>query len=123
MSRMRLCNAIFAMVILAGGVGVAPASDTLTIDGLPKDPRAYRTQVALIIKKADALIEKLKSKPEARTAVLDIMQTRDNILREISKVENRPDGAKWFDQEMRDSVDAMLKLLKSQYDKAAEAAG
>jgi hypothetical protein len=123
-----LAAAVGGLVVWLGGsverpgaLGLVHAADTLTIEGLPKEPRSYRAQVDQILKKADALIEKLRGKPEARPIVLDLIQTRDNILREISKVESRPDGSKWFDKEMRDSVDAMLKLLKSQYDRAVEA--
>lgn len=123
MSRNHLGNAILAAALFVGNLSVALAADTLTIEGLPKDPKAYRAQVDQILKKADALIEKLKAQPDRPPIVLDLIQTRDNILREIFKVESKPEGSKWFDQEMRDSVDAMLKLLKQQYDKAAEAEG
>ncbi|WP_447972224.1 hypothetical protein [Nitrospira sp. Kam-Ns4a] len=123
MRRKRLCSAVFGAGLFVGSLGVALAADTLTIEGLPKDPKAYRAQVDQILKKADALIEKLKEKPNPPPIVLDLIQTRDNILREIFKVENKPEGSKWFDQEMRDSVDAMLRLLKQQYDKGVELAG
>ncbi len=123
MRRNRLCSTVFGVGLFVGSLGVALAADTLTIEGLPKDPKAYRAQVDQLLKKADALIEMLKGKPNPPPIVLDLIQTRDNILREIFKVENKPEGAKWFDQEMRDSVDAMLRLLKQQYDKAVEQAG
>jgi hypothetical protein len=98
---------------------LAYAADTLNIDGLPKDPKAYRAQVEQILKKVDALTEKLKGNQNARPIVLDLLQTRDDILREIPKVESTPEGSKWSLQEGRDSVDAKLKLLKDQYDKAS----
>jgi hypothetical protein len=49
--------------------------------------------------------------------VADLMMTRDNVAREIYKVQNKPDGSKWG-AEMRESVDDMLKLLAVQYEKA-----
>lgn len=102
-----------------GSLGIASAADALTIEGLPKDPKAYRAQVDQILKKVDGLIDKLKDNSTATAIVLDLLQTRDDILREIPKVEVKPDGAKWTLQEGRESVDAKLKLLKALYDTAA----
>jgi len=106
-----------------GVPGIALAAEELIVEGLPKDPKAYRAQVDQILKKVDGLIEKMKGNEKALPVVLDLQQTRDNVLREIYKVENKPDGSKWGAQEMRESVDAMLKLLKDQYDKAVGMAG
>jgi hypothetical protein len=103
--------------------GVAAAAEAFSVDNLPKDPKAYRAQVDKIIGTVDGLIAKLKGNKQAEAALLDLMQTRDNILREIYKVENQPDGAKWTAAQMQDSVTAMLRLLKSHYEKAAEKAG
>jgi hypothetical protein len=64
----------------------------------------------------DALIGKLNGKG-ASPALLDLIQTRDNVLRELPKVESAPDGAKWTAKDARESVDAMLRLLKQQYEK------
>lgn len=102
-----------------GDFDIARAAETLNIEGLPKDPKAYRAQVDQILKKVDGLIDKLKGKQNALPVVLDLIQTRDDILREIPKVEHTPDGSKWTLQEGRDSVDAKLKLLKVQYEKAS----
>jgi hypothetical protein len=99
--------------------GVAVAAESLNVEGLPKDPKAFRAQVDQIIGKVDALLAKLKSNPKATPMVLDLMQTRDNILREILKMEVTPDGAKWTLADGRASIEAMLRLLKEQYDKAA----
>ena len=119
----------FSQVWLGGSVGqpgeaeIALAAESLNVEGLPKDPKAYRAQVDQILKKVDGLIEKLKGNQKIPTAVvLDLIQTRDNVTREIFKVENNPDGSKWGAQDMRESVDAMLKLLKAQYEKATEIA-
>jgi hypothetical protein len=101
------------------GSGVALAADSLNIEGLSGDPRQFRIQVNQILSKADKLIEKLRKIPTAQAIALDLMQTRDNILREIVKMDGSPGDAKWTAQEMRESVQAMLKLLKEQYDKAA----
>lgn len=98
---------------------VAVAAESLNVEGLPKDPKAFRAQVDQIIAKVDSLLAKLKNNPKATPMVLDLMQTRDNILREILKMEVTPDGAKWTLSEGRASVEAMLRLLKDQYDKAA----
>lgn len=110
-------------VVQPGVPGIALAAESLNVEGLPKDPKAYRAQVDQILKKVDGLIEKMKGNEKALPVVLDLQQTRDNVLREIYKVENKPDGSKWGVQEMRESVDAMLKLLKAQYEKATEMAG
>lgn len=100
------------------GAGTALAAESLNIEGLPKDARAYRAQVDQILRKVDGLIDKLKENESARALILDLEQTRDNILREIPKMEIAPGDAKWGSQEMRDSVQQMLKLLKDQYEKA-----
>ena len=120
----------FFQVWLGGSVGqpgeaeIALAAESLNVEGLPKDPKAYRAQVDQILKKVDGLIEKLKGNQKIPTAVvLDLIQTRDNVPRELFKVENKPDGSKWSAQDMRESVDAMLRLLKAQYEKATEMAG
>jgi hypothetical protein len=99
--------------------GIALAADSLNVEGLPKDPKAFRAQVDQILSKATSLIDKLKGNEKALPAVLDLMQTRDNVLREIPKMESTPDGSKWTLDEGRASVEAMLKLLRDQYDKAA----
>jgi len=106
-------------LVRLGALSVAVAAESFNVDGLPKDPRAFRAQVDQIIGKVDALLAKLKSNPKATPMVLDLMQTRDNIRREILKMEVTPDGAKWTLADGRASVEAMLKLLKEQYDKAA----
>ncbi len=108
---------VVAAVIGWLSVGTAFA-DELKVDNLPADPKAYRTQVDQIIRKVDDLINKLKDKGFS-PSLLDLMQTRDNIVREIYKVENAPDGAKWMPNEARASVDAMLRLLKEQYEKVS----
>lgn len=103
--------------------GVVFAADELKVDGLPNDPKQFRAQVDQILTKVDSLIKKLKANPNVQAMVLDLMQTRDDILREISKIESAPGDAKWTSREMRDSVQAKLKLLKEQYDKAVGTAG
>ena len=82
-----------------GDFGIARAAETLNIDGLPKDPKTYRAQVDQILKKVDGLIEKLNGNQNAVPMVLDLLQTRDDILREIPKVETAPEGSKWTLQE------------------------
>lgn len=105
-----------------GMSGVAFAADALKIDGLSHDPKQFRTQVDQLISKADSLIAKLKANPNNQAVVLDLMQTRDDILREIPKIDSAPGDAKWTANEMRSSVESKLKLLKDQYDKAAGSA-
>jgi len=105
------------------GSGIVLAADGLKLEGLSNDPKQFRAQVDQALAKVAGLIEKLKSNPNARPIVLDLMQTRDNVLRELPKIEAAPGDAKWTSQEMRDSVKAMLMLLKDQYDKAAGTAG
>lgn len=119
----------FAQVWLGGSVGqpgapgIALAAEaSLNVEGLSRDPKAFRSQVDQIIRHVDSLLQKLKENQKARGAVLDLMQTRDNVLREIGKVENTPDGAKWKSGEARESVELMLRLLKTQYEKAAQSA-
>jgi hypothetical protein len=36
---------------------------------------------------------------------LDLIQTRDTVLRELLKVENQPPGSKWSKKEARESVE------------------
>lgn len=108
---------------LPGTGAVAMAAESISVDGLPKEPKAFRNQVDQILKKVDGLIAKLKGKAEAKAIVLDLIQTRDNVLREIPKVESTPDGSKWSQEEGRASVEAMLKLLKDQYEKGTDLDG
>lgn len=103
--------------------GIVLAADSLKIEGLSNDPKQFRAQVDQIITKVDSLIKKLKENPSARAITLDLEQTRDNILREIVKIEAAPGDAKWTSKEMRESVQVMLKLLKDQYEKAAGTVG
>jgi hypothetical protein len=120
-------TATLRFVVLALALAAAclfPPVDTavaqeLKVDGLPTEPQAFKTHVQQILSKADAMIKKLKDKEEARAVVLDLIQTRDNVLRELLKAEARPDGAKWTNKEGRESIEAMLRLLKAQYEKAA----
>lgn len=97
-----------------GSVGWA---DELEVEGLPEEPAAYKAKVEGIIAKVDQVINKLKGDKEKFPLVADLMMTRDNVMREIYKVQNKPDGSKWG-SEMRESVDAMLHLLALQYEKA-----
>jgi len=102
-----------------GGAVLALAAEELKVEGLPSDAKGFRAQIEQILSKVDRLIEKLKGNPNASTMVLDLIQTRDNVLRELPKVETQPAGSKWTEKEARESVDWMLRLLKAQYDKAA----
>lgn len=102
--------------------GMALAADVLKIDGLSTDPKQFRTQVDQLISKTDTLIAKLRANPNNQAIVLDLLQTRDDILREIPKIDSAPGDAKWTAREMIESVQSKLKLLKDQYDKAAGSA-
>jgi len=102
-----------------GGADLALVAEELKVEGLPSDAKGFRAQIEQIISRVDRLIEKLKGNSEASAMVLDLIQTRDNVLRELPKVETQPAGSKWTEKEARDSVDWMLRLLKAQYDKAA----
>lgn len=99
--------------------GVASAAESLTVDSLPNDARQFRAQVEKIIGKVDTLIEQLRNTPNSRVIILDLIQTRDDILREVPKMDSAPGDAKWSQKEMRESVQDKLRLLKGQYDKAA----
>ena len=101
-----------------GTSGIALAADVLKIDGLSNDAKQFRTQVEQLVNKTDALITKLKADPAQQAVVLDLMQTRDDILRELPKIDSAPGDAKWTAKDMRESVESKLKLLKNQYDKA-----
>ena len=102
-----------------GGADLALVAEELKVEGLPSDAKGFRAQIEQIISRVDRLIEKLKGNSEASAMVLDLIQTRDNVLRELPKVETQPAGSKWTEKEARESVDWMLRLLKAQYDKAA----
>ncbi len=99
--------------------GLATAAESLAVDSLPNDVRQFRAQVEKIITKVDALIEQLRDRPNSRVIILDLLQTRDDILREVPKMDSAPGDAKWNQKEMRESVQDKLRLLKGQYDKAA----
>ena len=99
------------------------AAESLKVEGLPSDPRQFRAAVDQLIAKVDRSIDKLKGMPEAQGLVLDLIQTRDNVLREIVKIDGTPGDAKWNAKDMRESVESMLKLMKDQYEKAAALAG
>jgi hypothetical protein len=105
-----------------GGPDLALAVEELKVEGLPRDAKGFRTQVEQIISRVDKLIEKLKGNPTASTMALDLIQTRDSVLRELPKVDNQPAGSAWSEKEARESVEWMLRLLKAQYDKAASSA-
>ena len=105
-----------------GGPDLALAAEELKVEGLPSDAKGFRAQIEQIISKVDKLIDKLKGNHNASTMVLDLIQTRDTVLRELPKVENQPAGSKWSEKEARESVERMLRLLKAQYDKAASPA-
>lgn len=105
-----------------GMSGNALAADVLKIDGLSNDPKQFRIQVNQLISKTDSLITKLRANPNNQAIVMDLLQTRDDILREIPKIDSAPGDAKWTAREMMESVQSKLKLLKDQYDKAAGAA-
>lgn len=109
--------------VLRPRTGVASAADSLTVDSLPNDARQFRFQVEKIIGKVDALIEQLRDKPNSRATILDLVQTRDDILREVPKLDSAPGDAKWSQKEMRESVQDKLRLLKGQYDKAVGSEG
>ena len=108
---------------MLGWTGIGHAAESLKTEALATDPAQFRVQVMQAVSRADALIAKLKGKPEAQAAVLDLMQTRDNILRELPKVETKAGDAKWDSKEMRESVADMLRLLKLHYEKAEALAG
>jgi hypothetical protein len=105
-----------------GDPDLALAAEEWQVEGLPRDPKSFRAQIEQIISRVDKLIEKLKRNPNASTTILDLIQTRDTVLRELPKVENQPPGSKWSKKEARESVEWMLRLLKAQYDKAASSA-
>jgi hypothetical protein len=105
-----------------GGPDLALAAEELKVEGLPSDPKSFRREVEQIISRVDKLINMLKGNPTMSTMVLDLIQTRDTVLRELPKVENQPAGSKWSEKEARESVEWMLRLLKAQYDKAASPA-
>jgi hypothetical protein len=99
------------------------AAESLKVDGLPDEPRQFRASVDSIIKKVDALIEQLRGKPTSQAILLDLLQTRDDIIRELPKLDGAPGDAKWNQKEMRESVQGKLMLLRNQYEKAQASAG
>ncbi|GKS59437.1 hypothetical protein YTPLAS18_29640 [Nitrospira sp.] len=114
--RWMLVGLLLALGVAWTGASVSWA-DELEVEGLPEEPAAYKAKVEGILAKVDQVINKLKGDKEKFAVVADLMMTRDNVMREIYKVQNKPDGSKWG-PEMRESVDAMLQLLALQYEKA-----
>lgn len=116
----RVLPLVMGVSILVCGIGaIALAAEAMKIDGLSKDPKQFRVQVEQLLNKTDTLIAKLRGNPAYQAAVLDLLQTRDDIFRELPKVESAPGDAKWTAEEMMESVQSKLKLLKEQYDKAS----
>lgn len=114
---------LFGLIDIHGPRGMnenALAADVLKIDSLSNDPKQFRAQVQQLLGRTDILIAKLKDNPALQPVVLDLLQTRDDILRELPKIDAAPGDAKWTAEEMEESVRAKLKLLKEQYDKASE---
>lgn len=111
--------ALVGMVALHQG----PASAEIDLDGLSDNPKQFRAQVEQLVASADAMMTKLQNKTEHEALVLDLQQTRDDILRELPKVESKPGEAQWTTEEMVESVKSKLRLLKDQYEKASEAEG
>jgi hypothetical protein len=125
-----LIVAAIGMAAWAGGF-VAPlglstspvfAAATLNVEGLPEDPTAYRESVKGILDQTDRLIGKLKEDPSKEVVALELIQARDNVYQEAYKIDHFPEGATWTAEEARANTDAMLKHLKTEYDKASEAA-
>lgn len=114
---------------LAGLVGLAlpipaqAAAEPLDVEGLPQHPEAYKQQVDRIVKRVDTLIDKVKAERAGEPALLELVQARDNVQDEAVKVVYHPPESRWTTEEARESTDAMLRVLKAQYDKAAELAG
>lgn len=111
------------VLLLAMGVcglgAIAFAAEALKIDGLSHDPKQFRVQVEQLVNKTDGLIAKLRGNPEFQALVLDLLQTRDDILRELPKIDSAPGEAKWTGKEMMESVRSKLNLLKQLYDKGS----
>ena len=114
--RWMLAGLLLALGVAWTGTSVSWA-DEIEVEGLPEEPAAYKAKVDGIIAKVDKVIDKLKGDKEKFALVSDLMMTRDNVMREIYKVQNKPDGSKWG-AEMRESVDLMLQLLAVQFEKA-----
>lgn len=104
--------------IIPGGIQPVWAEDTLDVENIPDDPKALRVKVEKTVGKVDGLINKLKSDPEKAHLVMDLQMTRDNLMRELPKVESGPNGSKWLASDMKESVTSMMKLLALQYEKA-----
>jgi len=127
MTNIRACGvAVVACCLVFMGLVAGPVAPTglayaaeLNVDNLPGDPKAFRAQVDQIVGRVSSIIEKAKDSKGTDPALLDLIQTRDNILREVPKVEHTPDGAKWTAKEAQASVQSMLKLLKTQLDKVS----
>lgn len=119
MVRIVLLLAMGVSILVCGLGAIAFAVEALKIDGLSHDPRQFRVQVEQLVTKTDGLIAKLRGNPEFQALVLDLLQTRDDILRELPKIDSAPGEAKWTGKEMMESVQSKLNLLKQLYDKGA----
>lgn len=100
----------------------ALAAESLNVEGLPENPTAYRESVKQILDRVDRLIDKLKEDQSKEVLALELIQARDNVYQEAYKIDHFPEGASWTAEEARANTDAMLKNLKSEYEKAAESA-
>jgi hypothetical protein len=114
---------IYSMIGTLALCLTAPAfAADIDVENLPKDPAGFRSHVEKIVGQADELLQKLKTNPAAERSYQALAQARDFVMREMPKVQNAPDGAKWTADEARTSVEEGLKLLKDQYDKASSSA-
>lgn len=84
---------------------VATAADMLTVGVPTHDPRQFRVHVEQIVSKLDALIEQLRGRPNSRAIILDLLQTRDALLREVPNIDSALGDAKWNQKEMPESVE------------------
>lgn len=121
--RMMLPVAIIMGVLVCGFGARAFSAEALKIEGLSHDPKQFRVQVEQLVSKTDNLVAKLKANPNNQAIVLDLLQTRDDILRELPKIDSAPGDARWTSKEMIESVQSKLNLLKQLYDKASGLAG
>lgn len=114
---------------LAGLISLAlpgPAQagvEPLNVEGLSQQPEAYKQQVDRIVNRVDTFIDKMKAEKAGEPVLLELMQARDNVQDEAVKVVYHPPESRWTTEEARESTDAMLRVLKAQYEKAADLAG
>ena len=132
MHRLAFMHLALIAALICGGLawqGGAPASaraESIDVDSLPGDKKAYRSSVKKFLKKVDGMIANLKANsgsldlPEGKRpdrVILELISLRDITERELEKFDFTEHG-KFTEDEVRNSVNRALTILGERYEQA-----